>query len=68
MMPNPALVGTPPDGPGQLIHQASLTYSLLTLITKGHSPIRHPGTRWVGDGRPTTELEVAYSQLTWVLL
>ena len=36
--------------------------SQLTSISEGLSPIRHPGTRLVGDGRPTTELEVAYSR------
>ena len=37
--------------------------SQLTSISEGLSPIRHPGTRLVGDGRPTTELEVAYSRI-----
>ena len=37
--------------------------SQLTSISEGLSPIRHPGTRLVGDGRPTTELEVAYSRV-----
>ena len=37
--------------------------SQLTSISEGLSPIRHPGTRLVGDGHPTTELEVAYSRL-----
>ena len=27
----------------------------LTPISEGRSPIRHPGTRWVGDGRPGFE-------------
>ena len=36
--------------------------SQLTSISEGLSPIRHPGTRLVGDGRPTTELEVAYNK------
>ena len=42
--------------------------SQLTSISEGLSPIRHPGTRLVGDGRPTTELEVAYSRVRifWV--
>ena len=34
----------------------------LTSISEGLSPICHPGTCLVGDGRPTTELEVAYSR------
>ena len=31
--------------------------SQLTLISGGRSPIRHVGTRRVGDGRPTVEVE-----------
>ena len=31
--------------------------SQLTLISGGRSPIRHVGTRRVGDGRPTAEVE-----------
>ena len=34
--------------------------SQLTSISEGLSPIRHPGIRLVGDGRLTTELEVAF--------
>ena len=40
--------------------------SQLTSISEGLSPIRHPGTRLVGDGRPTTELEVAYSRASGI--
>ena len=37
--------------------------SHLTSISEGLSPIRHPGTRLVGDGRPTTDLGVACSRI-----
>ena len=34
--------------------------SQLTLISGGRSPIRHVGTRRVGDGRPTAEVEAVW--------
>ena len=61
-----------PPRPGRIIASWSGTaystrqvwlISQLTSISEGLSPIRHPGTRLVGDGRPTTELGVAYSRL-----
>ena len=36
--------------------------SQLTLISGGRSPIRHVGTRRVGDGRPTAEMEAVWPQ------
>ena len=37
--------------------------SQLTLISGGRSPIRHVGTRRVGDGRPTAEVEAVRSRI-----
>ena len=60
-----------PPCPGRIIASWSRTVystrqawliSQLTSISEGLSPIRHPGTCLVGDGRPTTELEVVYSR------
>ena len=60
-----------PPRPGRIIASWSGTaystrqawlISQLTSISEGLSPIRHPGTRLVGDGRPTTELGAAYSR------
>ena len=61
-----------PPRPGRIIASWSGTaystrqawlISQLTSISEGLSPILHPGTHLDGDGRPTTELEVAYSRL-----
>ena len=41
------------SGHAQLISQ-------LTLISGGRSPIRHLGTRRVGDGCPTDEVEAVW--------
>ena len=61
-----------PPSPGRIIaiwsgsaystRQAWLI-SQLTSISEGLSPIRHPGTHLVGDGRPTTKFGVAYSRI-----
>ena len=60
-----ALVGTPPVCPGQLIrpeNQNLRLISLLSPISRGYYSIRHLGTRWAGDGRPSAELEADLRQ------
>ena len=47
------------SGTAYLSMQAWLI-SQLTLISGGRSPIHHVGTRQVGDGHPTAEVEAVW--------
>ncbi|KAK3777980.1 hypothetical protein RRG08_038776 [Elysia crispata] len=60
--PAPSVVGSPPVGPGLLIRPGKP--DLYRSYPSYLKPVRYPppATRWAVDGRPATELEVAWSQ------
>ena len=60
--PHPVRNTTSWSGTAYLSGQAWLI-SQLTLISRSRSPIRHVGTRQVGDGHPTAEVEAVWPRV-----